>query len=236
MPIAAAGLVAAGSIGGALIGSNSAKDAAKAQMAMQQNAINFATQQTQPFTNFGQNAVNTLSGIYGWNPTDPNSSPNGGVDWSKYIQTPNYTFAFDQGSRALDASAASKHLLNSGGMVRAAQEFGQGLASQQFGTTVQQLMSMASLGQQSAGQAIGAVTGAYSNMGNAQAQGIMGQANPWVSALNTGPGNALGAYRYFGGTFGSPSPAGSSAIAGNPLALSGSSYTPVMYGNGLGLY
>lgn len=235
MPLAAAGIAAAGTIGGALISSSAAKSAAEKQMQMQQQGLDFQKGLYQdnvgrqmPFYNVGKDAAGTLSDIYGFNGT---GGPGSGVNWDAYMNTPDYQFTLQQGQRALDMSAASKHLLNSGGMVRAAQSFGQGLAGQQFGATIQRLMGMMNMGQTSAQNMLQGgqgVANQFNMMGQTAAAGTMGAANPWVSALNTGPGNALGAYKYFGGTLGgaqTAAPAAAGAV-GNPLALAGSSYLP----------
>ena len=55
--------------------------------------------------------------------------------------------AFTQGLQALDRSAASKGTLQSGGQAKGAQEFGQGLASQQYGNYFNRLLSLAGIGQ-----------------------------------------------------------------------------------------
>lgn len=176
-----------------------------------------------PYMNTGASAAGTLSNIYGFNGSGgaAGSGPGGpssGMNWDAYINTPDYQFTQQQGVRALDMSAASKHLLNSGGEARDVMNYGSGLASQQFGSTIQRLMAMMGQGSQAAGQfgqgvnsygsnaaAFGGVNNGTGqnisannqSMGNAQAAGVMGQANPFVNALNTGPGNALGAYSYF---------------------------------------
>lgn len=241
MPVAlgAAAITGAASLGAAWIGSNAAHDASAAQIQQQQQALAFQKQmygeavgRAQPYLGVGGNAASTLSGIYGWaNGNGTGTQPPGtGVNWQAYMNTPDYQWAQQQGMRALDMSAASKHLLNSGGMVQEAQNFGQGLAGQQFGNTIQRLMSMMTIGNNANASITGAgnvasgnVGNTYGQMGQTMASGITGGANPWISALNTGPGNALGAYSYannqgWGG--------GGGGGTGNPLSLASSSYLP----------
>ncbi len=231
VPLAAAGIGAAATIGGAMISSNAASKAAAAQAQAQQQALAFQkqvyadTQQNQqPYMNVGKAASGTLSDIYGFGTGGP-GSPNA---LENFVNTPDYQFTLGQGMRALDMSAASNHLLNSGGMVRAAQDYGQGLAATQFGNVIQRLMAMMNLGSSAAGSAGNAgvamgqqVGNSFNSLGQAQASGIMGAANPWVSALNTGPGNALAAYKYFGGTMPGQGSMGSTSSYANPLASYG---------------
>lgn len=239
--------MAGGAVGGAMIGSNAAGKASDAQVGMQRNALQFQQgiynnnqNNFQPYLDLGKNATNSLSAIYGW---DPNGGFAGGPDSTNALQaftnTPDYQFSLAQGTRALDASAAASHLLTSGGMVRAAQDYGQGLASTQYGNVISRLMSIINTGKDAAGavassgaamgQQIGSTMG---NIGNAQAAGIVGQANPWISALNSGPGNTLAGYSYFNNPnngMQSWSQMGGGASGGNagaPLSLSPTSYTP----------
>ena len=245
--IIAAGIVAGGTIGGALLSSNASKSAADKQSLAAAQALDFQksifdwNKQTYetgqnnlaPYLAEGTNAGNTLDQIYGWGgqggPGQPNAAggPTSPNALAAFFNTPDYQFALQQGTRALDMSAASKHQLNTGGMVRASQDYGQGLASQQYGNVISRLMSILNVGQNAAttsanvgagyaganvgsGQQVGNSYGAY---GQAQASGIVGSTNPYVSALNTGPGNTLAAYSQFGGN-----------TAGNPLPINPSSY------------
>lgn len=239
MPVAlaAAAITGAATLGSAWIGSNAAGKAADAQMQMQQQALAFQKQmygdavgRAQPYLGVGSNAASTLSGIYGWanGANGQGGAPGTGINWDAYMNTPDYQWAQSQGMRALDMSAASKHLLNSGGMVREAQNFGQGLAGQQFGNTVQRLMAMMGMGVNANASITGAGNVASTNAGNTYnamgataAGGITGQANPWISALNTGPGNMMGSYNYANTNWGGMNPA-----VGNPLQLASSSYMP----------
>ena len=130
-----------------------------------------------------------------------------------------YQFLLKQGQQALDRSAAARGMGYSGAQMKAAQQFGQSLASQQydkeydraaqeFGNYYNRLAALAQGGQQAAttasqlsgqyGQNVGGTLGSLSTqlqnnigqLGNARASGYIGQAN----AINQGLGNMIDIY------------------------------------------
>ncbi len=120
--------------------------------------------------------LSQLQGLYGQN--GPISSlmglgPHGAAGMMDQLrQYPGYQFAMDEGQRSLDRSAASRGTLLSGGQLRASQEFGQGLASQQFGNYYNQLgqygSGLAGVGNQLAGygSGLGGLAAQYGTYGN----------------------------------------------------------------------
>ena len=91
----------------------------------------------------------------------------------------------------MDASAASKGNLYSGGYGENLANYASGLASQQYNTWYGQQMGLASLGQNAAagvGNAnssyANAATGINTNAGNNAASGALGNASIWNNALN----------------------------------------------------
>ncbi|MEJ0093830.1 MAG: hypothetical protein WDN46_10410 [Methylocella sp.] len=235
MPVGAA-IGGLGSIGSALIGSNAAQQASQQQIQASElaqqtenNLLQQTTKETAPFRQAGVGAVDQLSNIFGI----PFASSNiGGVSMpgsaggqsainaamANFTNTPNFQFAFDQGEQALDRSAAASGQLLSGGQLKAAQQFGQGLASQQFGNYFNQLLSLAGLGQTATGQQVGANTGVANSLaglqtgaGTAAASGTVGSANALsgglsslglFGALGTGALGTSGSASSFGGTGG----------------------------------
>lgn len=199
--VAAAAIVGGATLGSALIGSSAAKKASQQQAQAAQNALNFQQQvyqnnqgNLQPFISAGTGATNTLADMYGFGP----NNRSGTADFSKFFPSPDYTFAYQQGLQALDQSAASRGLLLSGGQVKAAQGYGQGLASQQFGNYFTRMMSLAQLG----GSAANALTGSnnqsgqqignsFGNIGAAQASGTIGGANAVTGAVGSGVNNLM---------------------------------------------
>lgn len=116
-------------------------------------------------------------------------------------QTPGYQFRFSQGLKALDRSAAAGGTRLSGRAIKAAQRFGSGLASQEFGNRFNRLSSLAGLGQvatntgvQAGANAAGNISAAQLQAGNATAAGYVGAGN----ALNQGLQNSLYAYTRYG--------------------------------------
>lgn len=105
--------------------------------------------------------------------------------------TPGYQFRFNEGMDAINKSAAANGTLLTGGTLKALQERGQGLASQEFGAEADRLARLTQLGQSGA-QQLGNYGTGYSatnaglaevgannaiGLGNAQAGGTLAQVN-----------------------------------------------------------
>ncbi len=201
--LAASGIGALGSIAGGLIGSSAATSAANTQAQAQLEGAaaananyQFGAARTVPFIQAGEGALNQLSDLYGIGYSNDAGASQGGqgvmnAAMNNFTNTPDYKFAFDQGLQAVDRSAAASGALNSGGAVKGATEFGQGLASQQFGNYFGRLLSLAGIGNSAAGsllgnsiQAGGQQSAALSSIGASQAAGQIGSANSLVGGLN----------------------------------------------------
>lgn len=172
---------AAALIGGA-ISSNAAGDAADSQRAgydaaTQEQARQFDTtqQNLQPFLQFGQQALTNLT-----------AANNG--DFSAFEKSPDYAWAFDQGTKALNRGAIGN--LSGGGTAADLVSFGQGLANQRYDTWANRQAAYAGLGQTTANN-LGAYGQSFANQvgqnaigsGNAQASAYQNQANAWNGAL-----------------------------------------------------
>lgn len=179
---------------------------------------NAAGTQLAPYADIGLGATKQLANLYGIGyagqgngsavigpngvvtPANSNaaSSSGGGAAveraaQTQFTQSPDYNFAFTQGLQALDRSAAATGTLGSGGQSKAAIEFGQGLASQQYGNYFSRLQSLSGMGQaasgslanvlQNGGNSIGAT---QLNSGNAQANTLVTGANSQASTLQSG--------------------------------------------------
>lgn len=185
--------VAAAIGGSALIGagaswmaSNKQSDAANNQLNYQmatdaRNRADFA-----PFRGLGTNAVNMIGRLYG-----PNGPQEG---WRDFLNSPDYQFRFGEGTRALENSAAAKGNLLSGNFARGITEFGQGLASNEFGNYYNRLFGQAQLGAGTAANSAnnatamsGQVGQSYGNVGQAGASGYVGA----VNALSSGAQNYM---------------------------------------------
>jgi hypothetical protein len=91
----------------------------------------------------------------------------------------------------MQRAAAAGGTLISGGQLKAGQEFGQGLATQQFGNYFNRLLSLSQLGQSAATGVSNAALTTGQNVGNtiqaggqATASGIVGSANAISGGLN----------------------------------------------------
>lgn len=91
--------------------------------------------------------------------------------------SPGYGFRFDEGVRGVDASGSARGDMLSGSQQKRLAEFGQGLASQEYGNEFSRLMQLAGIGQNAATVKSNVAVGSGSNLaslsmagGNQQAQ------------------------------------------------------------------
>jgi hypothetical protein len=201
VPVSAAiigGVGAVGSIGSAVIGSNAATSAADIQAESAKEAqqtqlqmFNTAQAAEAPYNTVGQGATNTLAGLYGINGSGAGTGTPTAQSLNAFTQSPDYQFALQQGTQAMQRSAAAGGTLISGGQLKAGQEFGQGLASQQYGNYYNRLLSLSQLGQSAASGISNAALTTGQNVGNsleaagqATASGTVGSANAIAGGLN----------------------------------------------------
>ncbi len=220
-----------GSIVGGLIGQGGANAAAGAFGQAGQNA-DFIRRQNEaklsPWWQSGYEAQNVLSGLLGLGHFVQDGQGYGGVrlnngNWqgdqanafSRFKESPDYQFRFDEGQRALDRSAASKGMLLSGAQNKASQEYGGNLASQEYNNWFNKLAGMGGQGLSAANATVG------SNL-NTLAQGnaaLGGQANAYQSganALASGIGSAVNSAASLFGMFGGFG--GGGGVSFNPSA------------------
>lgn len=214
MPSPVVALVAGGSaIASGLIGAKGAKSAAKAQAdaadraaALQKEQFDAQMAAQEPFRQGGIRSMNELQrqlGLAG----DASSAGYGNLmrnfGAEDFKTDPGYGFRMSEGLKALDRQAAARGGLISGAALKAAQGYGQDLASQEYQNAFNRYQAnrgsvygMLS-GQQGVGQAATNAMGqagqnyanqagdAYMNAGNARASGYMGQANALGGIFNT---------------------------------------------------
>lgn len=173
--------VAGAVVGSSLIGANAASRAAKTQAAsadqatqLQREMFNKQIELQAPYQEAGVNALNKLS--------------SGDVMGYK---DPSYQFRLSEGLKALDRQAAARGGLISGGALKAAQGYGQSMASQEYQNAFNRLSSLAGIGQTATnnmGNAAGnfGVNAGQNYMGaaNARASGYLGGANALAGGLN----------------------------------------------------
>lgn len=185
----AAGLGAAGSIGGALISSGASQSAANTQAGAATNAANEQLQaaqlaantqlgifgQTQanlaPYMQAGQGALTQLQSLLGLSPSG--AAGNNGAALQALQNTPGYQFSLQQGQTALDQSAASRGLLLSGNQLAASQQYGQNLAQTQYQSVLAPYQSLYGIGENAAA----GVGNIGANTGSSVAGTITGGAN-----------------------------------------------------------
>jgi hypothetical protein len=128
--------------------------------------------------------------------------------YSFQAQDPSYAWRFQQGQQAIDRSAASRGMLLSGAQLKGSQEFGQGMASQEYGNQFNRLSGLATNAQNAAGNVANmqqgrgtALANLATNQGTANANLATGQGTALnnlgqtnlsnLSTLNTNYGNTM---------------------------------------------
>lgn len=205
-------LPAAAGIGSTIYGANAQQSATQTQSSALQAAQAAQSQQADNSLNFLRYAYDTSRG-------DQAPYRQAGQQalgmltpqvTGQFQETPGYRFAFDQGVQALDRSAASRGLLNSGAQARALTRYGQGVANQEYGNYLNRLSALAGTGQtatQASGQAAQAygqgAAGVSQNLGaglaaNIGQQGLV-NAQGQTGAANAYMGGANSLLSYFAG-------------------------------------
>lgn len=196
------GALAVGSaVGGGILSSNAASSAANAEtgaansaLAYDENVYDKATSELQPYVTTGTNALYSLASLYGLN-TGSNTSTNTAnaeAAYKAYTETPAYQFEYQQGLNSMNRSAAASGLTLSGGQMAALDQYGSNYASTGFSNYVNQLASLANMGQSAVGTAsnIGTTTAngvssALNTAGTASAAGTVGSSNATTAALQS---------------------------------------------------
>ena len=193
--------------------SQTARDISAEQMDLYKQIYDEQKAQQAPYLQQGQAAIGKLGSLMGGNDPFKDYLAKAGLSGGQFNQNnPQYQFLLKQGQQALDRSAAARGMGYSGAQMKAAQQFGQGLASQQydkeydraaqeFGNYYNRLAALAQGGQQAAqtasqlggqyGQNVGGTLGTLSGqlqnnigqLGNARASGYIGQANAITGGL-----------------------------------------------------
>jgi len=223
--IAASAVVGAGA---SIYSSSKAAGAQKAGIdasaAVQREMFDKQTELQEPFRQGGMTAQNRLMTLLGLspgadsgvtvNPNDPNFGKYArDFSMADYQADPGYAFRLSEGMKGLQNSAAAKGLLSSGSTLKGITDYGQGMASQEYGNAYNRyqtnranqlnpLQSLMGSGQTAAntltnaagnlGQGLGqaaAATGAanasaYMNTGNALTNALSSGANMYMNYNN----------------------------------------------------
>ena len=124
------------------------------------------------------------------NATAPTNALDPENRYGGFYASPGYQFRFDEGQRGINANRAASGSLQSGDALRSLTRYGQDYASNEFNTQLNQLFSVAGLGQTATGQG-NALAGQYGaqvgqnnqNASNALQSSYGTQAAIWGNAL-----------------------------------------------------
>ena len=187
--------------GSAILGALSSRSAGKTQAAaadragqLQQEQFERQIELQAPFREAGVRALGKLESASDYTPF--------GMD--QFQADPGYGFRFNQGQKALERSAAARGGLISGNTGGALQQFGQGLASQEYqnafnryqterSARLNPLQSLAGVGQTSVNQLGAAGQNYASGMGEALGAGAQARASGYMGAANA-IGGGIGQY------------------------------------------
>lgn len=185
--------VATAVAGSALVGAYSANRAAKTQAQAAQQAGDLQYQQfregvelQEPWRQAGITALNKLT------PLATEYTPFG---MAQFQQDPGYQFRLTEGLKALDRQAAARSGLISGGALKAAQRYGQEMASGEYPNAFNRyqverqarlgpLQSLAGVGQTTAQQLATQGQQMASNVGQAQAAAAQARASGYMGGTN----------------------------------------------------
>lgn len=222
--------IATAIIGGAVVGAigvgvagneaaNATQGAANTAAGVQYAALQQQAQLAAPYTQLGQSAIPTYQALLGIGPQGTAGIQN------TLQQLPSYQFAKTQGIQGTEAALGAQGLSLSGNAVQALDQYGTGLAEQNYQSYLQNLLAPIQIGQgAAAGQAANIQAGATNlgniavNQGNTLAGIYANEAAGLNSAAGSGVNNWLtyqtlqglggfgGGYGY--GGFAQPTPGG----------------------------
>ena len=207
MPFALAGAAVSAGVG--IYSANKQSDAIKSgQDAANANALKtqgVAQQTFAPYTAAGGNALSSYGNLLGINGQDAADTA-----MKQFRESPGYQYNLTQGLQAVDHGAAAQGMLRSGETLRAEQNLGSSLASQEFGNYLGRLNGMAGMGLQASGGLLNAYTGQANNIQSTDTSSAGSQAGIYNSenknitgAINQGANTLTQMYNSGTGLFGS---------------------------------
>lgn len=141
--------------------------------------------------------------------TGEGSGERGQPNYDRFLNSPDYQFALDQGIEASNRQAAASGRLRSGGQMKALTRYGQGMASQQLGNYFNRLAAMAGIGQTATSQGVASGQGYANSMSNA-----IGNAGGAAASGQLYRGNVIGqGFNNLGQTLGYNSGGGGGSTA-----------------------
>tara|TARA_R110001632_G_scaffold41747_3_gene105369 strand:+ start:2262 stop:2996 length:735 start_codon:yes stop_codon:yes gene_type:complete len=176
-------LVVGGAGTQAYFGNKSSKKAARAarDAAFQLRlAKNRAIGYHKPYEASGRTGLNALTGLLTGYKSDDKGNLTQLDDKARsdlFQKSPGYQFRIDEAQKALQGSQAAKGGLLSGGAMKEMNAYTQGIASNEYGSYINQLEGLAGMGQQSATAMSNAELGAGNQIANYTQQEGMAYAN-----------------------------------------------------------
>jgi hypothetical protein len=203
---------------GAQAGGNMAASAANRAAQMQQEEATRARAALSPWVAAGGGAIGKVTNLLGLGTLKTNGGnfntygldPAGAKETQQqaladFETSPGYQFRMDEGSKALDRSAASRGLLRSGAQQKAITAFGQGIASEEYGNYMDNLLAVSGLGGQAASSGNNTAANLTGNAadnifrgGVARGSAYSAGANALASGISKGVENAAGVIGYKG--------------------------------------
>jgi len=209
MSFIAAGIVAAATVGGALISSRAAGKAASTQAdaanyaaELQREQFERGVELQEPFRQAGIEGQNRLATLLGMQTGDTGAADFGKYATAEYTpamfaqgQDPGYQFRLSEGMKALDRQAAARGGLISGSALKAATRYGQDMGSQEYMNafnryqtertgTLNPFQSMAGQGQSTSNQLAGMGMQYAGQAGQAIGAAGQARASGYVGAAN----------------------------------------------------
>jgi hypothetical protein len=154
------------------------------QTAANNATADFSTNYFNPYTATGNNANTMYANALGLNGASGNTAANNAFETS-----PGYNFQLQQGTQAVDRSAAQGGAFGSGNAAIALQNYGQGQAQQQYSNWLNNLNGLNSQGLQAAAGQTGveqSLANIQTGLGQNQANVITGAANNAAQGLTAG--------------------------------------------------
>lgn len=197
---------------GAQAGGNMAASAANRAAQMQQDEATRARAALSPWVAAGGGAIGKVTNLLGLGTLKTNGGnyntygldPAGAKETQQqaladFQTTPGYKFRMDEGVKALDRSAASRGLLRSGAQQKGITDFGQNIASEEYGNYFNNLLKVSGLGSDAASSGNSTAAGLTQGAGNsilqggiARGSGYAAGANALASGISKGVENAVG--------------------------------------------
>ena len=185
-------LFGGGTLASGIYGADTAKDAAKLQaeavdkaLGSIQTGYETGRADLQPYYSTGTKSLAEIANLQGQNGRQQQQEA-----FNRFTVSPDYQFRFGEGQKALQNTAAAKGSLYSGNTAKALTDYGQGMASQEYGNYYNRLNDTSRQGALTAGTLANLSTDYFGNQadllrtkGDAIASGKVAGANAYQSTL-----------------------------------------------------